>query len=323
MTLSAQGRTIVALFAIATILPAQELSDPVVLTVEAENWVQYRGDTSDVTRLATLPGPTLGVAPTFEQNVTLADIVAVNGKPAKGLWYYNFVITFVGTSPIPGVAIADLDTGGGIFQCFWHILLPDGTFVGSLTDRGQGTGAGHIVVGGNGAFFGAIGEHRIEQSVAPRSASMSEDPSMRRVNGGGKFLMRFTLYPKFRPNVQMTTNGPAIFHEDFSQVTTARPARAGEVLIVRATGLGPTKQPVLDAPGARRFSANPVEEVNSPIEVTVNGNQAAVLNKIGWPGETNLYRVDFRVPDSTPAGTAAVRLTAACLPGSEVAMPVR
>src|SRR5439155_9641533 len=101
---------IVSVFAIARIMPAQELSDPVVLIVEVENGVQYRGDTSDLTRLATVPGSTTGVARTFEQNVQFADIVSVNGKPAKGLWNNNFVITPLRVSPMPGEPIADLDS---------------------------------------------------------------------------------------------------------------------------------------------------------------------------------------------------------------------
>ena len=146
---------------------------------------------------------------------------------------------------------------------------------------------------------------------------------MRRVHGGGRSRNRLILYPKFRPEVQMTSSGPAVFHgSDFSQVTPANAARPGELLVIRATGLGPTK-PELDPPGARRFSASPPEEVNSPVEATVNDNQAQVINKIGWPGETNLYRVDFRVPESTPPGAARVRLTAAWIPGSEVMIPVR
>src|SRR5437867_11777700 len=103
-----------------------------------------------------------------------------------------------------------------------------------------------------------IGEHRLVESLAPaRAASVSEDPSMRRIHGGGKMRLRFILYPRSRPTVEVNANGPAIFHEDVSQVTTARPAHAGEVLIVRATDLGPTK-PELEPPGARRFPANPV-----------------------------------------------------------------
>jgi hypothetical protein len=36
--------------------------------------------------------------------------------------------------------------------------------------------------------------------------------------------------------------------------------------------------------------------VNSPIEMTIGGQPAEVVNQIGWPGERNLYRLDFRVP---------------------------
>src|SRR5437016_4188904 len=139
-----------------------------------------------------------------------------------------------------------------------NILLPDSTWVGSLFDRGQDPpGVGHVIVGGGGAFTGVIGEHRLMESLAPaRAVSQSEDPSMRRIHGGGRSRIRFILYPRSRPTVQVNANGPAIFHEDFSQVTSARPARGGEVLIVRATGLGPTK-PALELPGAHRFTASP------------------------------------------------------------------
>jgi hypothetical protein len=251
--------------------------------------------------------------------------VMVNGKPAKGLWNNNFAnaLTFR-ANPTPGQPIADIDAGG-IFQCFWHILQPDGTYVGTITDRGQDvSGVGHTIVGGAGAFFGVIGEHRlVEQSTPPRAASTTEDPSMRRTNGGGRQRMRFILYPRIRPEFQITMTGPAVFHAgDFSQVTPSNPARAGELLTARVTGLGPTK-PLLEPPGARQFSANPLEEASSPIEVIVNGNGAEVINKIGWPGETNVYRIDFILPDSALAGSATLRLIAAWIPGSEVTIPVR
>jgi uncharacterized protein (TIGR03437 family) len=111
-------------------------------------------------------------------------------------------------------------------------------------------------------------------------------------------------------------------HADFSAVTNARPARAGETLIIRATGLGPVR-PNLDPPGVKPFTSDPLQEVNSPVEVTVNGRDAGVLNKVGWPGERNVYRVDFQVPPETPPGTAKLRLTAAWIPGSEVSFPIQ
>jgi len=145
---------------------------------------------------------------------------------------------------------------------------------------------------------------------------------MRRVHGGGTWEALIYLTPAFWPEVESTPQGPGILHEDFSLVTPARPARPGEVLIVRAKGLGPTR-PGLRPAGLARFSSNPLEEVNSPIEVTVNGINAEVLNKLGWPGETDTYRVDIRVPPGTAPGTAIVQITAGWIPGSEVSIPVK
>src|SRR5438132_14379105 len=97
------------------------------------------------------------------------------------------------------------------------------------------------------------------------------------------------------PQIVTTAGGPAVFHADFSAVTAAKPTKAGEVLIVRATGLGPTV-PGID-PG-QPFPTDALRQVNSPIAVTVNGQAAEVVNGIGWPGLVDTYRVDFRVPAS-------------------------
>jgi uncharacterized protein (TIGR03437 family) len=111
-------------------------------------------------------------------------------------------------------------------------------------------------------------------------------------------------------------------HEDFSLVTSARPAVPGEVLIIRAKGLGPTR-PDLRPVGLVRFGSNPIVEVNSPVEIAVDGKEAEVLNKVGWPGETDVYRVDFRMPSGTSSGMGVLQVTAAWIPGTPVAIPVK
>ena len=58
-------------------------------------------------------------------------------------------------------------------------------------------------------------------------------------------------------------------------------------------------------------------------DVTVNGQSAKVLNKIGWPGQVDTYRLDFRVPDGTTTGMAAIQLTAAWIAGSSVNIPIQ
>lgn len=125
----------------------------------------------------------------------------------------------------------------------------------------------------------------------------------------------------FQPQVVTASGGsPAVLHADFSAVTAAKPAKAGEVLIVKATGLGPTV-PSVD-PG-QPFPTDTILQVNSPIAVTVNGQNAELVNSIAWPGLVDTYRVDFRVPDGIAPGTAMIQLSAAWIAGSSVSIPVQ
>jgi uncharacterized protein (TIGR03437 family) len=149
---------------------------------------------------------------------------------------------------------------------------------------------------------------------------MAEDPANRRINGGTRGHFFAYLIPTAWPEIVTNASGPAVFHSDFSPVTLSKPARSGEILIVRTFGLGPTAPGI--TPGTP-FPDNPIQEVNSPLEVTVNGKAADVLNKIGWPGTTDTYRVDIRVPDGTAPGMAALQVTSGFIPGREVNIPVQ
>jgi uncharacterized protein (TIGR03437 family) len=206
----------------------------------------------------------------------------------------------------------------------------DGTPIGTIMTSGftggnapPGPPAGLFcnmaVTGGTGAFLGARGV-MTSPDFGERATSIQEDPSTRRINGGTHFNFTVYLIPMAWPEIVTTASGPAIFHADFSPVTSAKPARSGETLIVSAAGLGPTSPGL--TPGAP-FPDNTLQQVNSPLEVTVNGNPADVLNKIGWPGTTDTYRVDIRVPDGTAPGMAALQMTAAFIAGREVRIPVQ
>jgi uncharacterized protein (TIGR03437 family) len=120
--------------------------------------------------------------------------------------------------------------------------------------------------------------------------------------------------------VVTTSAGPAVFHADFSPVTAVEPAHPGEILILRTTGLGPTRPEL--GPG-NLFSADPLQEVNSPVDVTVNGKPAEAINKIGWPGTRDTYRLDIRIPNETAPGRAVVGIAAAWIAGREFAIPVQ
>ena len=58
---------------------------PVTLQIDVENSVQYFEDTADLTKFATISGPTPPIpAKNFGHAFEVDDIVAVNGQPAKG-----------------------------------------------------------------------------------------------------------------------------------------------------------------------------------------------------------------------------------------------
>jgi uncharacterized protein (TIGR03437 family) len=311
-----------------------QTAPPVILAVDLENIVNYEADVFDVSKLATVTTRTVGAAANnFVPVIWLGDVVAVNGKPAKGTWTVRGNILSRGTNPSPGVAIAD---SSAVFFFDWilDILQPNGTPVGTIMASGWGGAArppgapssflqaNMAVTGGTGAFLGVHGQAgQGGNIVAPRLASMSEDPALRRALGGGTRRYIFHLIPLFRPEIVNTAVGPAVVHaNDFSFVTARNPARAGEILSVYVRGLGPTR-PGVD-PG-QPFPASPLQPVNSPVDVTVNGKSSEVTDAVGFPGAVDGYQVNFRVPTDAANGIAILQVSTAWIAGSEVRIAIQ
>jgi hypothetical protein len=318
--------------AVAAACASADSQVPEVWTVQTSNLVQYHFDAPDPVKFATLPGvtPRAAVA-NFYPLIDLSDVVAINGKPAKGtvaLWGSGLSLA---PSPQPGQAVADVNRVA-VYEFRLDILDASGTPVGTIVGSGLGggppapglsSGFGTLAItGGTGAFLGISGQFAFVGQQASRRASMLEDPANRRTNGGGSpggWLLH--LIPRTRPQVLQTANGPAVLHaNDFTPVTTYSPARAGEILSLFATGLGPTR-PGID-PG-KLFPSNPTQAVNSPVEVTVDGKVADVLAAVGYPGSADGYQVNFRMPVDSSPGPAALKLSAAWIGGPEVQIPVR
>jgi uncharacterized protein (TIGR03437 family) len=330
--------------ALATALCAAAFSQPglaqvppaSVLRIDTANAVAYFQDTGDVTKYALDPGvPTPVRTKNFFGQIAIADIQAVNGQPAMGVHTRVGMDISLLPAPPPGSAIADV-VRNAVLEIAFEILKSDGTPIGTIVATGYNGGAAppgspskvtlanFVVAGGTGAFLGARGQVGAEAPPpgvsTARSASITEDPANRRVNGGATQRWVIHLIPMSAPQIVTTASGPAVFHSDFSPVTAAKPAKAGEVLIVEATGLGPTV-PGVD-PG-QPFPTDSLFQVNSPVDVTVNGRPAEVINSIGWPGSVDTYRIDFRVPDGTTAGMASIQITAAWIAGPGVRIAIQ
>jgi uncharacterized protein (TIGR03437 family) len=326
-----------SLVAFSFVCAGEELPSTMLL-VEFENNVQYNQDTSDYSKLATDPSVTATVASkNFQSNVVIADIVAVNGQPAKGIFFRERRTIMLTPNPTPGQAIADVTRNFSGFETVFEILQPDGAPIGSIFLSGFGGGSptppgaplvqnlsNLAIVGGTGAFLGARGqggEATVPGNTAARQASMTEDPSKRRINGGGKMRWVLHVIPMLRPEIVTTLAGPAVTHSrDFSVVTASKPATPGETLSLFATGLGPTR---LGVDPGQLFPAKPPAIVNSPVDVTVNGKSAEVLGAVGYPGSVDGYQVNFRLPSNTTAGTAIIQLSTAWIAGPAATIVVQ
>lgn len=306
---------LLALSALSTTLSFSQ--NVVVLVVDVDNAVQYRSDIADPNRRgsdAALTTP--AAARAFTDVLFVGDIVAVNGRPAKGLWTSRQLLMNFSPSPQPGFGVSDV-TRGTLADCKWEFLDADGTFVGAIADSGY---LPHAVVGGVGAFLGIRGQMGAPVTNpnprAIRVASMSEDPGLRRTLGGGTSRIAFHLIPETRPEIV------EVYDEQFRPIGETNPARKGERLIIKATGLGPGRPGTTPA-GATPFPADPLLNVNSPVEVLVGTQAVRASDKLGWPGTTDTYRVDFLLPAEAQGNSVKLQLTAAWIPGNIVEIPIQ
>src|SRR5215471_148021 len=80
-----------------------------ILKIDIANYVPYTYDVFDYAKLATVPAitpPPAGKA--FSFFVFIGDIIAVNGKPAKGLWTARATTIFFEPNAVPGHSTADV-----------------------------------------------------------------------------------------------------------------------------------------------------------------------------------------------------------------------
>jgi len=257
------GLIITAGFALSSNGAFAQVPFSTTLELDVENIVSYASDLFDASKFATDPNLTTAApVKNFRFVMAVGDIVAVNGKTAKGSLIARQQAIALSPTPSPGQGVADV-VRTAVTEFLFDIQQADGTAVGNihtLTLSGGAAPAGlsggavplgaplegnHVVAGGTGAFLGVRGQGAsvvLPGNTGPRSASMTEDPVGRRAHGGGKVHFVYQLIPMTRPQIVATLNGPAVTHSnDFSPVTKVKPAKSGEILSLFATGLGPTR----------------------------------------------------------------------------------
>src|SRR5579862_8891429 len=236
MIRKAFGLSWIALAIVGTTCTPSAAQTPTVIQIDIENYAYYYADNPDYSKLA---GTEQALPPvstkTFSSFIGLADIVRVNGTPAKGTWSIRATTTNYTPNPQPGQAVADT-TRNFFVDWIWEIQQADGTPIGTIMATGMGFGppppgsplglsptaaSTMAITGGTGAFLGIRGQAGFSAiEVTGRAASVSEDPSMRKTLGGGTRSFLLTLIPLASPAILSNSSVPLVLHSaDFSPLS--------------------------------------------------------------------------------------------------------
>ena len=185
---------------------------PTTVQVDVKNFVLYNYDTFDTTQFGTNPASTSVMMKTYNYHISIGDIVAVNGSPAKGTLLCTHTMFVLSPTATVGSLRAIADTSRAMIDdCSLEVLTSSGTAVGTIFIHGLFGGApapgapagvvrsNMIVTGGTGAYLGTRGQAGQNGPWTPRVASVTEDPANRRVNGGGVESIVLQLFPMFPP----------------------------------------------------------------------------------------------------------------------------
>ena len=94
--------------------------------------------------------------------------------------------------------------------------------------------------------------------------------------------------------------GVVVRNSDFALVRPETPARAGDILVIYATGLGATTPAI--PPGT--LASGPPFAMTAPVTITVGGQNAPVIYSLAAPGFAGLYQIAFRMPSGVSGGNA-------------------
>jgi len=183
--------------------------------IDVNNFVLYNYDTFDPTQFGTNPAATAVMMKTYNYHISIGDITAVNGEPAKGTLLCTHTMFVLSPAATVGTMRAIADTSRSMIDdCSLEVLKSDGTPVGTIFIHGLFGGppapkapatvarSNMIITGGTGAFLGVRGQAGQTGPWTPRVASVTEDPANRRVNGGGVESIVLQLFPMFPPSAE-------------------------------------------------------------------------------------------------------------------------
>jgi uncharacterized protein (TIGR03437 family) len=159
-----------------------------------------------------------------------------------------------------------------------------------------------VLVNGQAAPVYLVGQNQISAFIPYEVAGQSFATFQVVVNGSKS--NQVTVYvgnsaPGIYTLAQNGTGEGAILHSNYSEVTTASPAAAGETVTMFLTGLGPVTPQVADgaaAPDSPLSNSVEASDIQVYLEDSVNFSPATVSFAGLAPGFAGLYQVNFTLP---------------------------
>lgn len=152
-------------------------------------------------------------------------------------------------------------------------------------------------------------------------------------DGDYTLTVRWTGKPDVTGTFTVSRNAPGLFasttdtlpfvralHEDGTVVTTASPARKGELLTIYGTGFGPFAQQIID--GFPFPTASPIA-LSDPVEVTAGGQPIVPEWSGGAPGSTGMTATKLRLPDGVASANVDLLVKVNGKPSNTVSLPVQ
>ncbi len=176
-----------------------------------------------------------------------------------------------------------------------------------------------LTVGGKLARLLFVSPAQINFQVPESAASGSQALAVSNVNGAGP-----------ASTITVAATAPAIFSNasgsgailkniDFSMVSAANPATAGDLVLVFSTGLGLTTPPLATGDLAPIY---PTYQT-APTTATIGGQAATVVYSVAAPGFAGLYQTALQVPTGLTPGSVNVALTVGGVTSNTVTMTVK
>jgi len=175
-----------------------------------------------------------------------------------------------------------------------------------------------VSIGGANAPLLYVGPGQINAQV-PAEVAAGPRPVVVTVGGVASTPFNLTVAPAAPAIFFDSEGGIVIKNSDFSLIRAGNPAQANDILLVYATGLGPTT-PAL---ATGQLASYPPQLDTGTVTATIGNQPATVIYSIASPGFAGLYQVAIRVPAGLATGNAPLVLRLGGVASNAVTIAVR